>query len=151
MFFRVFDQLRASQVPFPPGSDDLDVGLAGVVAEFEAYLVVALARGPVGNGVGPGFQRDLDLALGDQGAGDGGAEEVGPFMGVGAEHGKHIVPREFFAEILDMDLLDAQHLGLFAGGLQLYALTRSAVKVTTSQPYASRNHFRITEVSNPPE
>jgi hypothetical protein len=45
----------AGQVPFAPGRDDLDVGVERVGGELEADLVVALAGGAVGDGVGAGL------------------------------------------------------------------------------------------------
>ena len=59
-----------------------------VVAEFEADLVVAFAGGAVGTASAP-VTGDLDLALGDQRTGDGGAQQVFAFInGVAAEHRK---------------------------------------------------------------
>ena len=105
------------------GGDDLDVGLQRIVAELEADLVVALAGGAVGDGVGTHQLGDLDLALGDQRPGDRGAEQVLALVErVGAEHREHEIAHEFFAEIVDEDLLHAHHLGLLARRLQLFAL-----------------------------
>ena len=85
-----FQQLGAAgQIPFPPGRDHLDVGLERVIAQLEAHLVVALAGGAMGDGVGADFFGDLDLLLGDQGPGDGGAQQIDAFIDrIGAEHGE---------------------------------------------------------------
>ncbi len=92
-------------------------GLERIGAEFEAHLVVALAGGAVGNGVGAGLVGDLDQTLGDQRARDGGAEQVLAFVdGVGAEHREHEVAHELFLEIVDVDFLHAHLLGLGARG-----------------------------------
>ncbi len=47
--------LARQQIPLAPGRDDLDVGLQRIGAELEAHLVVALAGGAVGDGVGAGL------------------------------------------------------------------------------------------------
>ena len=115
----------AVQVPHAPGGDHLDVGLEGVVAQFEPDLIVALAGGAVGDRVGADFVGDLDLALGDQRPGDRGAEQVCALVQrVGAEHGEDEIADEFFAQVVDIDVarLDAQQFGLRTGGLQLLAL-----------------------------
>ena len=126
VFLRVLDQLGpAAQVPFPPRGNDLDVGVERVIAELKPHLVVALARRPVGDRVGADLGRDLDLALGDQRPGDGGAEKVGAFVdGVGPEHRKYVVADELFAQVLDEDLLDPQRFGLGPGLVQLIALAQ---------------------------
>ncbi len=77
VFLGEFDQVRAGlEVPFAPRRDHGDVGLERVIAELEAHLIVALARGAMADGVGADLARDLDLLLGDQRAGDGGAEQI---------------------------------------------------------------------------
>ena len=120
----VVDQAGARiQIPFAPGRDDFDVGLQGIGRQFKTYLVVALAGGAVGDGVGAGLVGDVDQALGDQGTGDGGAEQVDAFIeGIGAEHREHEIADELFLEIVDVDFLDAHELGFLAGGLELLAL-----------------------------
>ena len=66
---------------------------------------------------------DLDQALGDQRPRDRGAEQVDALVErVHAEHREDEVADEFLAQILDVDLLDAEHLGLLARRLQLLAL-----------------------------
>ena len=118
------DQVGARlELPFPPGRDDLDVGVERVGRQLEAHLVVALAGGAVGDRVGARVMGDLDEALGDERAGDRGAEQVDAFVErVHAEHREDEVAHEFLAQILDVDLLDAEHLGLAARRLQLLAL-----------------------------
>ncbi len=115
----------AGQVPFAPRGDDLDVGSERIGAQFEADLVVALAGGAVGDGVGAGLAGDLDQALGDQRAGDRGAEQVVAFVaGVGAHHREDEVADEFLAQVVDVDVLvrDAHHLGLGPRRLEFLAL-----------------------------
>jgi hypothetical protein len=69
------------------------------------------------------LRRDLDQALGDQRAGDGGAEQIDALVhGVGAEHREHEVADELLAQVLDENLLDAEHLRLAPGRLEFVAL-----------------------------
>ncbi len=76
------------------------------------------------NRVGTGLVGDLDQAAGDQRTGDGGAQQVLALVdGVGAEHRIDVVAHEFFAQVLDVDFLDAQGLGLGTGRLDFLALT----------------------------
>mmetsp|Transcript_10585 Transcript_10585/g.25926 ORF Transcript_10585/g.25926 Transcript_10585/m.25926 type:complete len:491 (-) Transcript_10585:10-1482(-) len=111
------------QVPLAPRRDHLDVRLQAVVPQLEPHLVVALARGAVAHGVSADLARDLNLALGDERARDGGAEEVGALIqGVGAEHGEHVVTHKLLAQVVDEDLLHAHLLRLGARRLQLLAL-----------------------------
>jgi hypothetical protein len=77
----------------------------------------------MGDRVGAGLPGDIDEVFGDQRTGDGGAEQVDAFIdGIGAEHREHEVPHEFLADVLDIDLLDAEHLRLLARRLQFFAL-----------------------------
>ena len=67
--------------------------------------------------------RDLDQPLGDQRPRDRGAEQIDALIErIGAEHRKDEIADEFLAQILDVDLLDAEHLGLLARRLELLAL-----------------------------
>ena len=118
------DQVAARlEVPLAPGCDHLDVGVQRIIGKLETDLVVALAGRAMGHGVGAGRFGDLDLPLGDQGPGDGGAEQIDAFVKrVRPEHGEHEIAHELLAEILDEDLLDAEHLGLLARWCQLLAL-----------------------------
>ena len=75
--------------------------------------------------VGADFFGDLDLLLGDQRPGDGGAQQIDAFIErIGAEHGKDEIADEFLAQILDEDVLglDAQGEGLLPRRLDLLAL-----------------------------
>ena len=36
----------ALQIPFAPGRDDFNIGIAGIIAKFKAHLVIALAGSP---------------------------------------------------------------------------------------------------------
>ena len=75
------------------------------------------------DGVGAGLPRDLDLSFGDQWPRDRGAEQIDALIErVGPKHGEHKVAYELLAQILDVDLLDAEQLGLLAGGRKLLTL-----------------------------
>ena len=113
------------ETPLAPGRDDLDVGLERIGRELVAHLVVALAGRAVRDSVGPDFAGDLDQPLGDERPRDRGAQEIlALVLGVGAEHREHVVAHELLAQVLDEDVLglDAEHFGLLAGRLQLFAL-----------------------------
>lgn len=112
-----------AQVPFAPGRDHLDRGIKGIGGQLEADLVIALAGGAMGNGVGAGFLSDFDKALGDQRTGNGGAEQVLAFIDcIGAEHREDEIAHELFAQVFDADVLDAEHFGFLARRFQLFAL-----------------------------
>ena len=69
-FLGVFDgglaRAKLEAVVFP-GGDDGEFRAEGHVGQFEADLVVALAGGAVGDGVGILLVGDLDLVFGDEG------------------------------------------------------------------------------------
>jgi hypothetical protein len=117
--------LTREQVPFAPRRDDLDVGHQRIGAEFEAHLVVTLAGGAVRDRIGAGLLRDLDQALGDQRPRDRGAKQVFALVhGVAAEHREDEVAHEFFAQVVDEDVLrlDAHLQRLGARRLEFLAL-----------------------------
>ena len=151
----VVDQRGArGEAPFAPGRDDLDVGLERIGRELEPHLVVALAGRAVGDGVGADLARDLDQALGDQRPGDRSAEQIKALvLRVGAEHREHVVAHELLAQILDEDVLglDAEHLGLGARRLQLPALAEVGGEGDDLRAIGLCSHFRMIEVSRPPE
>ena len=111
------------QVPFAPRRDHADVGHQRIGAEFETHLVIALARRAVGNRVRACHAHDLDETLGDQRPRDRRAEQVLAFIDrVRAEHREHEVADEFFAQVVDEDLLDPHQLGLAAGRFEFLTL-----------------------------
>jgi hypothetical protein len=77
----------------------------------------------VGHRVGADLFGNLDLALRDQRAGDRGAQQILSLVeGVRAKHREHEIADEGLTQIVDEDLLHAEHLGLFACRFQLFAL-----------------------------
>ena len=112
-----------AQVPLPPGRYHMNAGLQRVGAELKAHLVVTLAGGAVGDGIRAGFVGNLDQALGNQGPGDGGTEQVFTLVnGVGAKHGEDKIAHELLAQVFNVDFANTHGLGLGARGLQLLAL-----------------------------
>ncbi|MCY1174264.1 hypothetical protein D9M73_144580 [compost metagenome] len=144
VLFGVIHQLfTGQQVPFAPRCDHFYAWLQGVGAQFETNLVVTLAGGAVGNGIGAGFVGDFDQALGDQRTGDGGTQQVLAFIdGVGAEHREYEVANEFFAQVIDVDFLDAQCLSLGAGRFDLFALPQIG---------SESHHFTVVGILQPLE
>ena len=93
-------------MPFTPRRDYFHVGFEREIGQLEAYLIVALAGRAMGHGIGADLLRNLDLLFGNERPGDRGAEEdIGLRKAVGAEHRKHVVAHEFFAQILDENVL----------------------------------------------
>ena len=103
VLFGEIDEVGAAlELPFAPGRDDLDVGIERIGGEFEAHLVIALAGGAMGDGIGAGLGGDLDQPLGDQGPRDRSAEQIDAFIeGIGAEHREDEIADEFLAHVLD--------------------------------------------------
>ena len=61
----------------------------------------------MGDGIRARLPGDLDQALGDERAGNRGAEQIDTFIdGVGAEHREYEVLHEFLAQVFDVDVLD---------------------------------------------
>src|SRR5699024_828799 len=115
--------LARVEVPFTPRSDDLHVRHQGIGGQLETHLVIALAGGAMGNGIGAGLAGDLDHALGDQRARDRGAEQVFALIhGVGAKHWIYVIAHKLLAQIIDEDFLHAKRLGLGAHVIQFLAL-----------------------------
>ena len=125
VFLRIdHEALARVQVPFPPRRDHADVRVEGVGAELESDLVVAFSGGPVSDRVGAALRRDLHQTLGDEGPGDGSAEQILALVDrVGPEHGKHEVAGELLPQILDVDRGGPERLRLGASGLELLALS----------------------------
>ncbi|MBP2445297.1 hypothetical protein JOH51_002736 [Rhizobium leguminosarum] len=132
----IFQQLDAgAHVPLAPGSDDLNRRIERIDGEFEADLVVTLARRAMGDGIRPDLTGYGDQMLGDQRPGDGAAEQILPLIErVGPQHGEDEVAGEFLPQIDDADVFHAKHLRLRPRRLISSPWPRSAVKVTTSHP-----------------
>ncbi len=144
MLFSVVHQFfTGQQVPLAPRRNDFYPRLEGIGTELETHLVVALAGSTVGDGIGAGLVGDLDQTLGDERPRDGGAQQVLAFVdGVGTEHREHEVAHELFAQIIDVDFLDAHGLGLGACRLDLLTLTQVSGK---------GHHFTVISILQPLE
>src|SRR2546430_2519137 len=87
-------------VPFAPGSNDLDTGRNGFVSQFKTDLIIALTRAAVRETIGTERPSNFRLALGDDGPRHGSAEEIGVFVNrSGAERRPDVVPHKFLSEI----------------------------------------------------
>src|SRR5215208_8167710 len=97
ILFGEIDQVGAAlERPFAPWSNDPDVGVQGIGGKLEANLVVALAGGTMGDGIGAGCAGDLYQPLGNQRAGNRGAEQIDALIKrIGAEHREDKVADEF--------------------------------------------------------
>ena len=135
--------LTGIQVPLAPRGDHFDAGLESVGTQLEAHLVVALAGSAVGNGIGTGFVGNLHQALGDQRAGNGGTQQVLPFIdGIGPEHREHVVAHELFAQVLNIDFLDPQRFRLGPCRLHFLALTNVG---------GESHHLAVVGILQPPD
>src|SRR5690606_36748116 len=88
--------------------------------QFEADLVIALAGCAVSDGVSARFPGDFDQSVGDQRPRNGSAKQVESLiLRIGAKHREYEIADKFFAYILDVDFLDAEHLRLPARRLEV--------------------------------
>jgi hypothetical protein len=86
-------------------------------------LIIPFARGAVGYGVCAHIGGNFHHAFGNEGTGDRCAQQIFTLVnGVGAEHGKNIIPNEFLAQIVDENLFGTQFFGLNPGGFQFLTL-----------------------------
>ena len=108
----------------PPGSDHFQPGREGGGGEFKAHLIVALAGGPMGDGVGPLGPRDLDHAFGDEGPGDAGAEKILSLVDrPRLQHGKNKIAGKLRAEVVDITFARAGFQGLFFDSVEFLFLS----------------------------
>ncbi len=92
----------ALHVPLPPRCDDLDFGLEGIGRELESDLVVALAGGAMGDGIGAESFGGLHQSSGEDRSGQCGAEEVVPLVDrVGLEGRKYALGHQGLTKIFD--------------------------------------------------
>ena len=89
---------------------------------------------PWASGVAAGFEGDFDLALGEQRAGDGGAEEVLVLVdGAGADHAPEVFGDELFAHVGDVTFGGS---GLFGLVLEAFELISALADIA-----ADGDHF----------
>ena len=115
--------------PFPPGCDDGHARVERHVRQLKPDLVIALARGPVRDGIGPFLPSNVDLALGDEGPGDGGAQEIAALIhGIAPQHGKHVLFDEDLPEVLHPDLRRSDRDGFGFDRLEVFSLPKIRAK-----------------------
>src|SRR5690606_3322541 len=113
------------ECPVTPRRNHLDVGIERIGGKLKTDLVITLAGCAMSHSVSAGLFGDLNEALGDQWTGDGRSQKVGALVKrVGAEHGEHEIADKFLAQIIDIDLADAKHLGLLACRLEFFTLAK---------------------------
>ena len=106
-----------------PGGDDLQFGREAGGGQLEADLVVAFAGGAVGDGLGLFLPGNLNHALGDERAGDAGAQEILALIDrAGLEHGEDEVAGEFLLQVGDVTLGRAGAFGLGFEALEFFFL-----------------------------
>ncbi len=87
-----------ADVPFAPGGDDFQAGVERHEGQLKAHLVVAFAGGAVRDGIRAVLVGHIHQVLGDQRAGDRGAQQVFAFVdGAGAQQREQVIAGEFFA------------------------------------------------------
>ena len=97
----------------PPRGDDLQFRRERGGGKFEAHLVVALAGGAVGDGVGLFLPGDFHHAFGDERPGDAGAQEILALVnGASLDDGVDKVAGKFLLQIINVDFGRAGLLGL---------------------------------------
>ena len=79
VLFTIFNHLLTSgkglaEISIAPGGEDFKIRSKSRKGELETALIISLAGGSVGKGGGTELAGDFNLCLGDQWAGDGGAQ-----------------------------------------------------------------------------
>ena len=118
--------ITAFDIPLPPRCDDLHLRCKPLDGQLEPDLVVALAGAAMADGVGPLLFGDLHQALGDDGPGEGGAEQVVLILGPHL-HGRdnHLV-HHLVGQVLHIQLGGPRLDGLLLQTVQLGALSHVA-------------------------
>ena len=112
-----------ADVPLAPGRDDREVRREGGVGHLEAHLVVALAGGAVGQGIGALGEGAAHLAVGEERTRQGGAQQIVVLVdGPRGERLEGVVADELLAEVLDHAFRGAGGERLLAHRLEVVAL-----------------------------
>ena len=115
----------ALQIPFAPGRNHLNLGIAGIIAKLKAHLVIALAGRAMTYRIGAGGGGNFNLPFGDKRPRNGGAEQINAFIKrIGAKHREDIIADKFLAQVFDENLFNAQHFGFGPRRFQLFTLTQ---------------------------
>ena len=118
--------LTGLDVPLTPRGDDLHVGGEALDGQLETDLIVALAGGAVGDGVGALLQSDLSQLLADDGTGEGGAQQIGLILGVHLQARDDHVVHHLVHQIGHDQLAGAGLEGFLLQSLQLVGLSHIA-------------------------
>jgi len=87
-------------IPFAPGSDDLQIRRQGFGGQLETDLIVALTGAAMRDGVGAEFFGKLHLALREKRARERCAEKIFMFVhGSGTQRGPDVAGDELLAQI----------------------------------------------------
>ena len=116
----------ALDVPLPPGGDDGHLRGKALDGQLEPHLVVALAGAAVADGVGALGLGDLHQTLGDDGPGEGGAQQIVLILGPHHHGGDDHVVHHLVGEVLHIQLGGAGLDGLLLQAVQLGALAHVA-------------------------
>src|SRR5206468_2547485 len=100
---RVIDFVFArSEVPFPPGGDDLQLRIESLVGELEPDLIVAFPGAAMGDRIRSFLFGDFDLPARDQGACERRSEQVLTLVnGARAQCGEDELADKLFTQICD--------------------------------------------------
>ena len=108
--------------PLTPGGDDLHLGGEALDGQLEPDLVVALAGAAVADGVGALLLGDIHQALGDDGTGKGGAQQIVLVLGTHHHRGDDHVVHHLVGQVLNVQLGGTGLDGLLLQTVQLAAL-----------------------------
>ena len=105
VFLSVFDHILTSgEVPvgISPGGDDLDRGIDRVGVQLKTDLIVAFAGCSVADGISTLGFCDLDQTLGDEGACNGGSEQIVVLIDrLSLKHREDEITGKLFVEVVD--------------------------------------------------
>ena len=86
-------------------------------------MIVAFAGRTVRNRISTRLIGDLNQTLGNERSRDRGAEQILTLIdGIGAKHWEYIIRYKFFAQIVNIDFLNAKGFRLGTSGLYLFTL-----------------------------
>jgi hypothetical protein len=112
------------EVPLAPRRDDRELRRECAERQLEADLVVAFARGTVGNRITAGFASDFSLMFCDQRPRERSAEQVAPLVdGRARDRGVHEVAHELLAHVAHDAVDRARGARLLGQPRQLLLLT----------------------------
>ena len=118
--------VAALDVPLTPGGDDLHLGGEALDGQLKAHLVVALAGAAVADRVGTLRLGDLYQPLGDDGTGEGGAQQIVLILGSHHHGGDDDVIYHLICQVLHVQLGGAGLDGLLLQAVQLGPLSHIA-------------------------